>query len=237
MRKIKLFICICLTLIFTGCEVNYDIEFVNEDIIEETTISESILNIDKKITANLTEGDQGQIITFGQMLEEELNAESYAVEGNELYKYKKKKILNNDIFGLKQEYKFDISNYSNSSTANMCYKFFKFYSLDDLYIMSTNKQFDCFDYNDLDNVTIHIKSNHKVKDTNAHEVEGYNYYWYLKNDSYSDNSIYIEFYKDKYIFNYENKLTYIGLGTVLVAILVFIVIIILRNKSIKNNRI
>ena len=238
MKKIKLLIqVILLIFVFSGCNFTYNIEFVNQKIEEETIGLIENSKLKQKISNITNEGDYGEALTYGEYLDVSLSSKSHALIDSQDYFYKKKLIKNDGYTGIRHQYTYDVSNYQSSSNANMCYKFFKFYSLGDLYILSTNKQFECFKYKDLKDITIHIKSNHKVKNTNAHKIDGYNYYWYLQDNDNVDNSIQIEFYKDKYVFNYENKFLYTMIGIVFVAFSTFIAIIVLRRKSIKNNKI
>ena len=82
-----------------------------------------------------------------------------------------------------------------------------------------------------------MKTNHKVKQNNADEVDGYNYYWRINKGNYDDKNIYIMLYKDKYVFNYEGEAIPYIIGSIIIAILVLTVIIVLRKKSKKNNNV
>ena len=57
----------------------------------------------------------------------------------------------------------------------------------------------------LDELTINLKTNHKVVSSNADEVNGYHYKWHITRESKNDAAIMITLKKNKYVFNYENE--------------------------------
>ena len=73
--------------------------------------------------------------------------------------------------------------------------------------MSTSLKNLCFyEYPILENITINLKTNHKVVSSNANIVDGYHYTWNIDKDNKDDAAIQITIKKDEYVFNYENEL-------------------------------
>ena len=235
MKKILILV-VCLFLI-SGCNATYNVEIKDKKVIEKF---EFIENNNLLLNSEYVKSDFGEdgLILYKNAIEQEYKKESYTSINSVNNFYNKKKILN-DGLGIKYKYTFDIDNYNNSTIANNGFKYFSVLTEEDeTYIISTSSGAIAFDeYEYLDNLTIHLKTNHKVKNNNADRVDNYNYYWEINKSNYKDKKIYIELYKDKYIFNYENNLVKIGIIILSIAILSVIVIIIFRQKSKKNNRI
>ena len=224
----KLIMMFVIVLLLTGCSVKYEIEIVDRKIKETTSVVSSSSLSNKYVEGN-TDGseDNSELITYKQYLDIVYKEDSYALNDSDELKYKKTLINNNENIGIKYNYLYNLKNYQKSSNANMCYKYVKFYESGELYILSTDKVFNCFLNGDLDNVSIHLKTNHKVKENNADRVDGYNYYWNVDKSNYENKSIYIELYKDKYVFNYENKWGKIGIAILSIAILIISVFCLL----------
>ena len=85
----------------------------------------------------------------------------------------------------------------------------------------------------LDELDIIIKSNHKLKETNADSINGYEYTWHFDQNNYKDGNVYLKLYKDKYVFNYENEFTIqiIIISAFVLTILISTFIIIRRVKK------
>ena len=150
--------------------------------------------------------------------------------------YKKKKYETPSEIGINYYFDFNTQNFYDSFAINKCYDMFSVLNEHEYIVISTNRENKCI-ADGVDEIKIHLKTNHKVKENNADEIDGYHYYWNINKSNYNDKNIYIMLYRDKYVFNYEGEAIPFIIGTVLVAILIFIAIIVLRRKSTKNNNI
>ena len=79
-----------------------------------------------------------------------------------------------------------------------CYKYLTFMNTENKktkkneLLLSTSRQFLCFDkYDNLDDVTVTIRSKFKLKDTNADIVEKHKYTWNITKDNANDKFIYL----------------------------------------------
>lgn len=224
MKYIKIIIVIFICFVLTGCTFKYDLEIYNDEYIE-----------DGNIPINNSE-----IYDDNIFLSIERKAGKYMFNTDPLITQKRKVYKKDDYSGaiLTNKY-YSIDDYrGNSFALKMCYDSFNVTEANDLIHIFSSEGFKCFDtYDELDEVVIHIKSNHKMESTNADEVDGYNYYWYINKENSNVSQIQINLYKDKYVFNYNNIVTKIIIGIGILAFLAFIVIIIFRKKASNTNKI
>ena len=240
MNKIKLIIIVFLVVVLTGCSASYEVEIVDDKIKEKVTIVDNnSFRWDKEMPTSDKDTDesQDQKMTYRDYVNNLYKNPFPAFNNRNNIFYNKRKISNKNQLGISYDYIYDFSNYKYSNIINSCYRYFNVLDSNDLYILSTNDTINCLSYDNVDSITIHLKTNHKVKSNNASSVDGYNYYWTFTEANKDNAGIYIELYKDKYVFNYENKITIVLTIFISLAILAFIVIIIFRKKASKNNRI
>lgn len=239
--KKNIILIIVLFLFITGCDATYNIEIYNDKVIEEFSIVENNSSIwDRPIRSTEDENseDTGESKTYRQLVKEEVsrNTQVFVNQGDTYYK--KELISTDNSLGLKYNYTYKVSEYKDAYLPKSCFKYFNFIEENQTYILSTSQGFTCFDfYKNLDNLKVVITTNHKVEETNADIVEGDSYIWEIDKTNSANKSLYLELHKTDYVFNYKNRVTYILLGSVLVAFLIFIVIIVLRRNSKKNNEV
>lgn len=249
--KNKKFLFLLLFFVCCGCDVNYRIEIEDNDINEKISAVE-YSNIDwdaeYKIVENVDD-DHVNKTTYREYVNQKFyeNESALKNEINSETFYNKKIISTKDKLGLEYRYTFDINQYKDSAAVSICFRYFNFLTSDNKYILSTSKGADCFDdYKKLDSLTIELSTNHKVATHNADEVNGYTYTWNIDKTNYSNKSIYVELYKDKYEKGYNSEKNKRQLAKVIrtilivvlcIAISLFIVIIILRKKANRNNKI
>ena len=249
--KRNILIFIILVLICSGCTVNYKVEIYDDEVSEITKVVESN-NIDWDAEYKFNDEFSSitdQKITYRQYVEQKFKEkESSLKEFASLDAlYSKKVISNENELGIQYSYDYNIGQYNDSYIASTCFKYFNFLTSDNKYILSTSKGADCFvNYKKLDSLTIELSTNHKVAKHNADIVNGYTYYWNIDRTNYSNKSIYVELYKDKYEKGYNDEKTKKQIAKIIrtilivvlcIAISLFIVIIILRKKANRNNRI
>ena len=212
MKKIKVIILASCIFILSGCTVDYNMEIYNDTIKENIVINETNLEIinDSEKRELL---EESIIVTY-----------DYWKETNNT-DYKLSKIIKKDELGLsvKGKQKLDIKH--SLVTANNCYQYFNIVATENSYVLSTSKENLCFDSNqNLDTINVKISTNHKVINHNSDKKTKDTYIWEINKENYQDKMIQMEFYKDKYVWNYNNKIlkrliliiSVIG-GTVLVA--------------------
>lgn len=242
--KIKRAILMLSLLIFlTGCNANYNIEIYNNEIREKLEIIETDkLKFDSIFSSrgndyNENNSESNNSATYRKVAEKEVKLKTPAIiEDNSTY-YNKKLINRLDELGVSYNYKFTIDNYNKSFIVNSFYDYFTVLEKDKTYIISTSDSFNCFErFPILDNLTIKIETNHKVKNSNADDVDGYTYTWNIKKDNSSNKRIYIQLYRDKYVFNYKNRIQKILIGVAIGLGILFIIFLILRRKYMRTNR-
>jgi hypothetical protein len=108
-----------------------------------------------------------------------------------------------------------MTNYYKSYFAVNSYDFFAVYYNDtdesgkkDLITISTSLKNLAFEkYPELDNLTINIKTNHRVYSNNADSKKDYTYTWNIDRNNYTEKPIQIRIYKDKYVLNNNNEIS------------------------------
>lgn len=190
----KLFLLIVILIFIPGCSGTYKLEVYNEKIIEKTTFLYSIFTLDNEDPYEYTKK----------------LAIKYKDNGDFLSANKKRNIKKKNKIGFELTKTHEnVGNYvENSKFVNACYIARNITSYDNDFItLKTSKEFTCFEQvEELENVTIAIKSNHKLKETNADETKGHTYYWHINKDNYKDKPISLVLYTDKFVWNYDNEI-------------------------------
>ena len=97
--------------------------------------------------------------------------------------------------------------------------------------MKTDEYFKCFDfYEDLDNLTINIKSDLLIKKHNADKVKGNTYSWNITKDNYENKSILLEIKTS----NSNKKLNKKNIIIITLLVLFITLAIIILKKLIKK---
>lgn len=209
----KAFCLLLLCFIFlVGCDAKLDIEIKDNDVITESSFI-----IDKSMVKDsiyyTVDNIAGKYFPSADFLIGEDTKEYY--DGNKAIYQKTEK--------------FSLGTFNNSNIFSFCYDAHNVIVEDDYIQISTNNKFKCYDYySELESFDIVLKTNHKLIESNADEVNGYIYKWHITKDNANDKAIYIKLYRDKFVFNYENeflKTALIIAGIVLIiGIIVFIII-------------
>ena len=193
MKKCKILLLIIFAFVLTGCSVDYNVEIYKNDVKVNGTLLEE--NSDRWY-------EKVYDITYQEMVDLKTTGDEYSPVIDGLYKIDEEGKLG---LGLKNKYKLDKS-YISSPGISSCYKYFRVMEEDNKIILSSSLENLCFDeYKNLDNITINLKTNHKVVSSNADTVNGYHYTWNISRENKDDAAIQITLEKDKYIFNYENE--------------------------------
>ena len=204
-KKILLIITIFL---ITGCSGKYELEIKNGKVIEKTTALYNRKDVVKDpyeytVDVSLKYDDNGDFL----MYETKKNVKDSNKVGIEL--------TNN--YDSIDEFK------SYSQIISRCYNANNITNINNTITIKTSNEFTCFGkIEELDEVTIVVKSNHKLKETNADKKKGATYYWYINKDNYKEKPISLVLHSNKKVWYYDvlKKLiliiSVIG-GTVLIA--------------------
>lgn len=206
-KKILLLI---LLVFVTGCNAEYNIEIYNGEVREDMEFVSTDSSVwDSEVQYGLTYRDlllasvRYPYPAFNDTIVDE--DDTIKLDGVEYYD--NRLISDAGRLGQKLKYhKFTLDNFSESSIVNKCYQYFNVIEEGDNVVLSTSLKNLCFDeYPILDNITIKLKTNHKVVSSNADIVDGYHYTWNIDRDNKDDAAVLITIKKDEYIFNYENE--------------------------------
>lgn len=226
MKKIKKILFISLILWFvTGCDATYNVEIYNDSYKEDGTIVENN-------PQNWDDDSSG--FTPRELIHNEYKLDNYF--------YNKTLIDDNTSLGLNYKSNFDFESFSTNSLGFRCYEYFR--ALDEnnsIIIMTSNKNL-CYDrYKWLDNLTINVKTNHKVLEHNADAVNKDTYTWHLTRQNALDRIVKIELAKDEYVSNYDNEILKnagIIIGVIIGgAILTIVIVFFFRKRMDTANKV
>ncbi|HHT38792.1 MAG TPA: hypothetical protein GXZ95_05250 [Mollicutes bacterium] len=225
MKKLKYVLLCMFLLLLTGCSGVYNIEIYNNRYKEDITIVEE----NSKNWYDTNENG----VTFKQLLDEEYERDNHY--------YKKKLISDFDKMGLNYKSDFDFESYSSLGIVYRCYQHFRVLQEENVITIITSDRNKCYDYYKwLDDITINVKTNHKVLDHNADETDKNTYTWYLNRNNALEKSIVIQLSSNEFVFNYENEEIkkygiYIGIIAIIGIIILGIGIFLkLRNKKVNK---
>lgn len=188
MKKNKLILCLILILFLTsGCSVNYELEIYNDKANE-------------KISGVFPEALSDNIKPSEYVIKELMKTESSST----MYFRKTKNTSSTEGIS---KYSTNFKDYANNLTGIItCYDLYKVNEYDDVITILTSDKFNCFEYYpELEQVTVMIKSNHKLIETNADRVDGYRYYWTIDKVTSDNEKILLKLDSNKKIFNYEGE--------------------------------
>ncbi len=201
----KVILLIIGIFLLSGCSATYNLEIYNEDYKENISILSNKADTtgikDWNIPVNADTENMDILLTAGKVTGIDYYTKKYSFVNNN-YKYN-------------YAHKFNMTNYYKSYFAVNSYDFFAVYYNDtdesekkDLITISTSLKNLAFDkYPDLENLTINIKTNHRVYSSNADSKKDYTYTWNIDKNNYTEKPIQIRIYKNKYVLNYNNELS------------------------------
>ena len=199
MKKKKLLILLSIFLI-TGCQAEYNIVVEDNVVKEELLIYETNMNKWNTIQGN-------NVLTYQQYQQEYKDApvgiyyNDQNVDGetgvNSNRNYYTINLLNdNNKKGLSFNTDFNLNRYADSYIIRNCFKHINVLSQLDTISISTNNELSCMNFIDgLDKITINIKTDYKVLDTNATSVNDNTYTWVITKNNYMNSNIYIKINK------------------------------------------
>lgn len=208
-------------ILLTGCSATYDLEISDKSIDEVT----SIIGNSNYVNNNLYK----YYLEKPVPLSKEAPIQSESDEKLESVEYYDKEDLsNNGIVGLKFSGKFNNDIFIDDS-------YILSFFVGDYNIKKNNNEieisvptnFKAFkQFNDLENVTVNIKSKYKVKEHNADSVNGNVYTWNITRDNYNKEELKMILNK-KGIFNSSvDKDNSMFVFTIVISILVAVLLVI-----------
>lgn len=234
MKYIKIFVCIIFSFVITGCSATYKLNIDKELVFDEKL----------KLSLNYN-SDYDKLEEFNYNLPVDINVddiESFNKRSKDIEYFNVKKSLESGTVNFNYKY-LDYNKVDYDRIINTCYEHFTIINKkgdDGNYklILSTSKEFKCFDlYDNLEDVTISILTKKKVYDNNADSVSGNTYTWYINEDNKDDVSISMVIdgnIDNSLSFIEKNLLFLITIGVFLVGGLIYI---ILKKRSDKVDEI
>lgn len=224
--KKKLALFFFILIVATGCDGVYNLEIYDNKYREDATITETN-------TLNWYDKNENGV-SFRDFLDEEYNRDNYY--------YHKTMLSDSSALALNYKSDFDLNAYSSLGLPYRCYDYFNIIEEDTTILISTSNKNQCYErYKWLDNITVNLKTNHKVLDNNADSVKGNTYTWNLTRENASDKSLQIKISKYDFVNNYDNEIAKNALliiGIVLtLAIIVALAIFIIRRIQKNANKV
>ena len=216
-KKFKCFFIIVLLFILTGCTATYEINIKSNKIVEKMKVLETNVEYFDYI------GNDG--LTLKEQLKSFTSPSIYAEE-----QYKVNMIDESDKIG----FNYSSSNFDSildSSVIKYCYVNPSLRTNDKIVTIDTGTNFKCFDYYDiLESIKVVVKSDYKIISSNADEIDGNKYIWYITRDS--DKRIKISYDSSDIRIN-----TYIYVIPFVLVFLVLLASLLAIKKFRKNNKV
>lgn len=163
----KIIILLALSIILTGCSMDYTLDFDDEDIKEKI-----VIEFDEEIYEMVKDADNDGFYNEKDLVEQEIPA---------LNNYKghyQKNVENiNEKIIVTLNYIYSYKNFANSYLINKCFENTTFVNEEDSYSFSLSGNFACFDG---EIVTLKVSSKNKVLSNNADYYKNGYYVWSLK---------------------------------------------------------
>lgn len=235
MKKKILWLIAILTL--TGCTVTYDLEICQNGFKENITIN----------STSISENDLIAEYPFNAYYDAKENDSNpmEKIEGQEYYD-SSVKIVNNNLKSINYSYLFSYEDFPKANSIATTFENFIIKKYDynedgekDYILISSGNDFNRFENNDsLEQVTINIQCHYEVISSNADEVNGNIYTWYLdRNNIKAVNMVYNPDKIIDYRTLWEKILDgdYFNTFTISLFILIIGIIIFLFLKKRSNN--
>lgn len=180
--KLKVLLLFFILFLSTGCTVEYNLTIDAYNAIEDFS-----LYVDNNSSNTALINDMYNRKTEAFFNQDTDSSVYYDVEKG-LTKDKKNLYLN-------FQYNYNLKNLQNSNAISECF-YNKSVTKDQKYItLNTSEGFDCI-YKDTDlqieDLTVHIKTNLKVEESNSDKAEKNIYTWHIDKNNYQEKSIYMK---------------------------------------------
>lgn len=199
MKKKKLLVLLSI-LLLTGCQAEYNI------VIDENTVKEELLIYETNMSKWSTiQGNN--VLTYQQYQQtykdapigvyyNDQNVDAEIGFNPDRKYYTINLIDDNNKKGLTFTNDFGINNYADSYIIRNCFKHVNILNQSNTISISTDSELSCMNYMDgIDKITINIKTNYEVLDTNATSVNDKTYTWVITKNNYTNSNIYMKINK------------------------------------------
>lgn len=210
----KIIILLITTILLTGCQTTYDINFTNNNIQDVITIQTESTKVNNA-TSN-------QIEEFQQKLGDWERGYEF---------YKRELFTEENKTGYKYTYNFKYEEYDAMSQLRKCYDDFELTYNNKIITLKTSNEFLCQSYyKDIDNITINIKSDYQIIDSNADKKKNNTHTWNINKNNYQNKPI--EFTINKLRKNNkEIKNNIFDIKSIIIIILFIFLIIIYKKRK------
>lgn len=228
-KHYKIIIMMMLLLVFSGCSVTYNLD-IDENYIDEET---SIMGNSTSLNNHLYEYYKNKPLPLSKLtpIQSESNKKIDSVKY-----YTKNDLSNNGLIGLQFIGKFDNVGIDESSILS--------FGVGDIVLDKTSNKisitvptdFKAFkQFNDLENVTVNIKSKYKVLENNADSVNNGIYTWNITRDDYDKDNLSIVLDNRNYLNNLDNPMVTFSIAIFAVCLIVFLIYLLVRRIFLGKN--
>ena len=219
-----------IVFFITGCSTNYNIDLVDDKIIEymDVSVQKNILNSDSELK-NTIDSYYNDLPKMLDDLKKYSSAD---------FSYNK---INDDTyygFSYRREYTFD--KYYSSPLIYQCYTDSDVTREDNLLSISISGESNCFNaYKWLDEVNINLKTKYYVLSNNADRVDGYTYTWVINRNNYRNKDISVNIdlsSKSQFTLNSEQSNKVFSTALIIIGVVVLVGGCFVGIKVFKSNR-
>lgn len=216
----KILILLCLILMITGCNVEYNVTINNDKIDENITVYTDSLNFTSE-----SDGNSNNIN----------NIDYYAYNSSDnKYKYNKTIKKSNNLYEINLTYTHTPNEFVNSTSLN----YFKYHSFinDEKYYYIKLQDGLKNGYKDKISKTVLVKINtdNKVVQNNADKIEGNTYIWEITKENADKKEILFQVMKneknDGFVYKTNGNVLIMGSIAIFIVIVLIIVIYLGFNK-------
>ena len=214
----KILLLFLLTILLTGCSATYDIEFTEDKIKDEIRVFTD--------TETVNNATQATIDSFSnKILEWERGHDHYT---REVYTTDK-------ITGYLYKYDFNYDEYDAMSQIRKCYEDFNFTYNDKEIILTTSNKFLCKDYyQDVNNLTINIKTDKKVISSNADSTKDNTLTWNINKSNYQNKPLNLKINLQETYEKPKDKNVDLKQILTIILFILLLIIYIINKKDIKR---
>lgn len=219
MKKKKYFILIFFTILLSGCNANYEVEFIDGKLNENV-----YLFTDNNSFIEKTDEELEDVAYQMYLFDEEYNNFERTLEFDE----------NNA--GFNYHTKFNLKENNDWPTViKQCYEDIQIIEEKNSITIKTSNEFLCYDkFYELEDVSISFKTNYVVTDNNADNISSNKYIWQITEEEANYKPLYIKMQNKKIKTNKkENIIMPFAIGTFIIITITTIIISVKKRK--KNN--
>lgn len=240
--KKKFLILISIVFLISGCDITYNLDIYNGKFSENIKIIE---NDKSKWNSNVSTTTAQELYNSYKAKPIPISSYSPMIPGtneklNDVLYYNVNDLTNQKRIGMEYNYDMTQSQFNDSYFVRYAYNRFLVATIKDNITISTGEKLKLFEqYNNLENVTINITTNHKVIKHNADKVDGDTYIWKVNRENADDKSLYFEVDEDA-VAESESSDWLKVIGTIIIVMIIILVVgyfgyLYLKRRHQKSN--